>query len=99
MLNRVSIVGLLKDIDEKNSLVRYIEVKRNYKNSSGQYDIDLFPCIMWSKTNKCELFSYQNGTLVALDGRLELIEERVLIIVESITYLLGRKIEINTRGS
>jgi len=99
MLNHISMVGVLKNIDAKDKNVRYIEVKRNYKNEVGHYDCDCFPCMMWTKTYKNQLFSFNEGTLVALDGRLELINDKITIIIENITYLLSNEQNFNTRGS
>lgn len=99
MINHISIIGILRNIDEANDIIRYIEVKRNYKNNLGQYDSDCFPCIMWSRNNKNQLFSYREGTLVAIEGRLEIEEKQMYIIIETITYLLSNEANVNTRGS
>ncbi len=93
MINHVSLNAILCDVEEDEPLFRKVKVIRPYKNSLGSYDYDILSCIMWNKNNKNSLFSYKTGTLVSIDGRIETIEGKICIVVESLTYLSNGNIE------
>lgn len=99
MINHISLTGQLKEVDAADPTTRYLEVVRNYKNADGEYPSDRFPCRMWTRDNRNSMFSYKTGTMVALDGRLETEEGRILIIVEAITYLFREAADIRPRSS
>lgn len=98
MINHLSLNGILCDVDGQNPNIRHIKVIRSYKNKEGNYPEDLFPCMMWSRTNKNSLFSYKSGTLVSLDGRIETVDGRFCIIVESMTLLCSGSVRFEARG-
>lgn len=93
MINHVSLNAILCDLEEDEPLFRKVKVIRSYKNSFGSYDYDIFYCVMWNKNNKNSLFSYKSGTLVSIDGRIETIDNKTCIVVESLTYLSNGNIE------
>ena len=82
MINHISMTAVLLDVDKEKSNVRYIEVQRNYKDNKGHYQKDVFPCMMWSKKDKGSLFVHKVGTVVAIDGRVE-IEDNITYIIIS----------------
>lgn len=98
MINHISLNGVLKNKDEFYP-IRYIEVTRQYKSEDGIYHKDIVPLMMWTKNEKNALFSYRDGTFVAIDGRIEMFQDKVVVIVESIMYLLGADVEINFKNS
>lgn len=87
MVNVVVLMGRLLGVDESNKNVRLLEVIEDYKNSSGSLSRDIIKIINWNKTNKGELFSLNFESLVMIKGRLEIIENELFVICETITYL------------
>ena len=99
MINHISLTAILKEIDQEDDTIRYIEVKRSYKNNDGKYHSDRFPCMMWHKHHKGSLFLYKEGTVVALDGRIEVYDEKIFIIIDAITFMFKNETEVNLRGT
>ena len=99
MINHISLTAVLLDIDEHKKNVRYIEVQRNYKDVNGHYQKDIFPCMMWSKKDKGSLFLYKVGTVVAIDGRVEIEDNITYIFIECITFMFSNNTEVNLRSS
>ena len=87
MLNSVSIIGSLSKVDEKESRIRYLLVERYYSNFSNNIEVDKIPICNWNKENKGEIFSFKENSLVAVRGRIESLNNFVVIVVETITYL------------
>ncbi len=87
MVNVVVLMGRLLGVDESNKNVRLLEVIEDYKNTSGSLSRDIIKIINWNKTNKGELFSLNFESLVMIKGRLEIIENELFVICETITYL------------
>lgn len=87
MVNVVVLMGKLLDTDITNKNVRLLEVIEDYKNNSGTLSRDVIKIINWNKTNKGELFSLNSESLVMIKGRLEIIENELFVICETITYL------------
>ena len=98
MINHVSLNAILCDIDNKNQSYRNIRIIRSYKNKDGRYLEDVIKCMMWTKNNKNSLFSYKSGSLVSIDGRIETVDNDVVIIVESMTLLCGNYVDYHTRA-
>ena len=99
MINHISLTAILKEIDSNDDSVRYIEVVRNYKDNKGQYQSDRFPCRMWNGRNRGSFFLYKEGTIVAIDGRVENDEEKIYIIVECVTFMFKNETEVNLRAT
>lgn len=87
MLNSVSIIGSLSKVDEKEPRIRYLLVERYYSNFSDNIEVDKIPICNWNKENKGEIFSFKENSLVAVRGRIESLNNFVVIVVETITYL------------
>ena len=87
MLNSVSIIGSLSKVDEKEPRIRYLLVERYYSNFSDNIEVDKIPFCNWNKENKGEIFSFKENSLVAVRGRIESLNNFVVIVVETITYL------------
>ena len=98
MINHISLNAILLDVENPNSLYRQIKCIRSYKNSSGVFEEDIFPCIMWNKNNKNSLFSYKTGTLVSIDGRIENIDGQICIVIECLSFLANGSIEFKIKG-
>lgn len=87
MLNSICLVGSLVEIDNKEPRIRYLLVERVYTNFSDNLIIDKIPLCNWNKEVKGEIFTFKNNSLVAVRGRIETLNNNVVIVVETITYL------------
>ena len=86
MLNSVCIIGSLKHQDEKDERIRYLLVERIYSSFLNN-DVDIIPICNWNKEKRGEIFHYKDDTLVAIRGRIETLDEKIVIVCETITYL------------
>ena len=87
MLNSVSIIGSLSKVDEKEPRIRYLLVERYYSNFSDNIEVDKIPICNWNKESKGEIFTFADGSLVAIRGRIETLNQMIVIVCETITYL------------
>ena len=99
MINHISLTAILKEIDQEDNSIRYIEVLRNYKDNKGQYLYDRLPCKMWNRKNRGSFFLYKEGTVVAIDGRVENENEKFYIIVECVTFMYSKCTEVNLKAT
>ena len=96
MINQLLLVGIIKDMPlndlkgNKNEVL--IEVRRNYKNSDGVYETDLFKCYLWFAISKKISLNCKEGDLVAIRGRLVDDNDDYKIIAEQVV-LLNKSIE------
>ena len=86
MLNSVCIIGSLKQKDCKDERIRYLYVERFYSYFINN-EFDLVPLCNWNKENKGELFNFKDDALVAIRGRIETLNQKIVIVCETITYL------------
>ena len=78
-MNRVDLIGrLTRDIDfstignEKISKSSFtIAVKRNYKNSNGEYESDFIQCVAFRNTADFINKYFQKGDEIAVSGRIQ----------------------------
>ncbi len=97
MINHISLTAILCEKDD--SIYRKAKIIRNYKNIDGYFEEDIINCIMWTRNNKNALFSYNEGTFVAIDGRIEVIEGNTCVVVEQIMYLASNTMNyVNKEG-
>lgn len=87
MVNVVVLMGILLDGDSKEPSIRYLEIIEDFKSEDGKLKRDIVPLISWTKENKGDLFSLLSNSLVMIKGRIELINNKMLIVCENITYL------------
>lgn len=87
MLNIVMFMGQIYSVDCENPLIRYIKISDDFQNMNGKFNDNLIPVINWNKTNKGELFSFQDGAWVIVKGRLEIFNNRFVVVCENLTYL------------
>ena len=90
MLNVVFFMGELGDIDEEKGDLRYVSVVGDFRNVKGVIQNDLIPVVNWTKTSKGELFLLNKGSLVLIKGRLEIINQKCVVVCENLSYL-GKK--------
>lgn len=92
MMNTVVLVGhLTRDphsitIDGKTKIVTSIAVRRNYKNSVGEYAEDFIPVTIWQGVAPqiCEL--YKKGDAIGIKGTVRY-DNELEIIAEKVTFL------------
>ena len=86
-MNSVSIIGALKQVDENDPRIRYLFVERIYSTISFNSEIDLIPLVNWNKEPSGEIFVFPDSTMVAIRGRIETLNQKLVIVVETITNL------------
>ena len=87
MINQLFVVGKIIEIDtlENNELM--LEVVRNYKNTDGIFEKDLFRCDLWIALSKRIGLNCKNGDVVAVKGRLVEDEGNCHILAEQVILL------------
>lgn len=92
MMNTVMLVGHLTQdphsitIYGKTKIVASIAVRRNYKNSDGEYVEDFIPVTIWQGVDSqiCELC--KKGDTIAIKGMVRYNDE-LEIVAEKVTFL------------
>lgn len=94
MFNQVILIGKLKNIyeEDKDTFIE-IEVKRPFKNTKGEYDIDLIKCKLWNSFNLESLKQLNKESIIAIKGYIQydngVIIEKVTFIEEPQKYSSG----------
>ena len=84
MSNTVMLVGrLASDVDE-NIL---ISVARAYKNEEGIYENDLIPVKIFDGIKRNMAEYCEKGAVIGVRGRLEIFDDKLVVIAEKITFL------------
>lgn len=100
MLNQITLVGrIVSDLkietNEENKKYTNITiaVPRNYKNSDGIYETDFINVIAYDNIaeNTCEWC--KKTDLIGIKGRVETIDNKLVIKAERITFLTSRKVD------
>ena len=87
MINQVFLIGKIKNIDNLKSNELLIEVKRNYKNTEGIFEKDLFKCTLWIALSKKISLNCKEGDIVAVKGRLVDDNGKCNILAEQVILL------------
>lgn len=98
MHNNVWLIGRLqeeiKDIkDESGRKICSINliVTRNYKNADGEYESDIIPIRLYNMMCDKAKESCHKGDLIGIKGRIQIKDNKMIIIADKITYLVGSK--------
>ena len=99
MVNTIMLIGrIVSDLEinetENNRKIINITiaVSRNYKNESGEYDIDFIPVKLFDSIAENTKEYCKKGDLVGVKGRIErLANEELTIVVEKISFLSTKK--------
>lgn len=88
MLNNVFLLGKIKKmpVPEREDCI-FLEVKRNYKNTIGVFESDVFKCDLWVAISKKIVNSCKEGDLIAVKGRLMEKEGICHILAEQLVLL------------
>lgn len=98
MMNTVILIGHLVcdphsiTIDGKTKIVTDIAVRRNYKNSDGEYVEDFIPVTIWQgvASQICELC--KKGDTIAVKGIIRY-DDKLEIVAEKVTFLSRKRNE------
>ena len=98
MTNQVIVVGRLADdikieTDEKNVEIAKVKinVSRPFKNVDGIYESDVIPCVLWAGIMSKAVEYCHKGDLIGIRGRLQMMDDKIQIIAEKITFLSSNK--------
>lgn len=84
MLNQVVLVGRIKEINEDRIIIL---VTRNFKNEDGNYETDIIPCYFKETISKNANEYCKVGDTVGIKGRIESLNNEVMIMVDKLTFL------------
>lgn len=97
MLNQVILVGRLshdleiKEIEEnKKGLDIVLAVPRSFKNSEGIYETDFINCKVYDNMASNVLDYCKKGDLIGIKGRLQVVDNNMVIIAERVTFLSSK---------
>ena len=99
MLNQLVLVGRLSDepiieeIDNKKQSIITLSVSRSFKNEQGEYEVDNIPVILWNAIAENTKEYCHKGDVVGAKGRLQIIDEKVYVVAEKVTFLSSSKKE------
>ena len=87
MINVTVFMGKIIKDDEFLQNIRYVEICQDYHQNDGKIKKDLIPVMNWNKLNKGELFTFSEGSLLLIKGRLEYYNGKFVVVCESLSYL------------
>lgn len=99
MLNQTVIVGrlleepIIEEVDNKKQAVITLSVPRIFKNEQGEYEFDNIPIVLWNGIAENAKGYCHKGDLVGAKGRLQVIDEKIYVIADKITFLSSAKKE------
>lgn len=95
MHNIVYLIGRLTNIEEieERKIITTLEVQKTLINEEGKYETDLIPCVLYSNMaihtkEYCVL-----GDLIGVKGRLEINDNKMIVVADKITFLSSKKVE------
>ena len=78
MYNKITLIGRLtrdpelRFTNNGNTMCNYsIAVKRSYKNTQGQYDVDFFDIVSWRKLAEISGKYLKKGRMVLVEGEMQ----------------------------
>lgn len=93
-MNFIQLVGRVVDPPEKvvsNTNAKYskmnLSVASNFLDFNGEYRHDLFPIRLWRGINEDVLGAFKENRLVSIKGRVEVDEEKFVIVAEHLEVL------------
>lgn len=98
MHNMVYLIGrIAKDLevektDDSNKATITIAVQRSFKNENGIYECDFVPCILWNGIAVHTSEYCQKGDLVGIKGRIQTIDEKLVVVADKISFLSKQQV-------
>jgi single-strand DNA-binding protein len=100
MLNQVILCGRLVEnptLNENEENKKLCEIKvavsRSFKNEEGIYETDIIPCILWNSIAEKTIEYCRKGDVIGIKGRFQMINDKLQVIADKITFLSARKEE------
>lgn len=97
MLNQLVIVGRLVDDveiikleDDRNVSYLKLACRRNYKDITGEYPVDIIPITLWNIIALNTAEYCHKGDLIGVKGRLECVDDKIQVIAEKISFLSNK---------
>lgn len=96
-MNHVILVGRItgepriEKTKSQSMTVINLAVPRTYKNQDGIYETDFIPCILWNGIAERTYEYCKKGTTVCVRGRLQIKNERIEVIAETISFVSSDK--------
>lgn len=87
-MNYLVLVGRIKEINEDRVIIL---VTRNYKNENGDYETDIIPCYFKGTISKNANEYCKIGDTIGVKGRIESLNNEVMIMVNNLTFLSSKK--------
>lgn len=84
MLNSFDLVGELGPITD--SLEREVAVKRPYQEDSNTPIYDVFKVTHWSRNKSTPFYRVEPKHMVAIKGRIEVIDGKMVVIAEQVNF-------------
>ena len=102
MTNYVMLIGKLTEKpifeNDKKDCKITLAVPRSFKNENGEYETDFIDCQLYGYIAQNTVDWINKGELVGVKGRLQVVENNLLVIAEKITFLSTKKAENDEDG-
>lgn len=93
-MNHLHLVGTISNIDKEvyshktSKLLPFsVSVLSNFKDANGKYLVENFDVYFWKGASKSIQNAINIGHLVTLRGRLEKLDEQIIIVAEHLEIL------------
>lgn len=94
MMNQILLVGRIKEFVKVGTNCEIkINVSRNYKNENGEYEFDLIPVRAYDSISQNIAEYCREEDIIGIKGRIEIENDKIIIIAEKVTFLNSRKEE------
>ncbi|HKM02395.1 MAG TPA: hypothetical protein VJZ31_00480 [Bacilli bacterium] len=84
MLSVVTIIGVVGP--KTDSVKRTVEVRRAYNEDKLTPTSDSFDVVLWSRNLGAPFYRIEAGNHIAIKGRLEICDGRIVVIAEQVNF-------------
>ena len=91
MVGRLLDEPIIEEIDNKKQTIITLSVSRNFKNEQDEYEFDNIPVVLWNGIAENTKKYCHKGDVIGAKGRLQIIDEKLYVIAEKITFLSSKK--------
>lgn len=88
MLNQIVLVGRIKEKEDGKII---IDVKDSIKNENGEYSSNLISIFLGENISNSVNEYCEVDSLVGVKGRIQVIDDKMKIIAEKISFLSSKK--------
>lgn len=87
MINQILLIGKIKEINDKvNQKEIVLEVERPFREEEGRVK-DMFVCKLWNCIFEKIVSLCEKGDIVAIKGRVNVIDLQYLVVAENVVLL------------